>query len=147
MARAVLALGSNLGDREGYLTFAVSALSTLPQTTVLKESNRRETQPVGVPEAFSGMLFLNAALLIETMLSPEQLLEAALAIEAEAGRVRTVRNGPRPLDIDLILYEGVRCSSERLTLPHPRAHMRAFVLEPLQDLGFTVNHILENRFP
>lgn len=147
MARAVLALGSNLGDREGFLTFAVSALSALPQTTVLKESNRRETQPVGVPEAFSGMLFLNAALLIETILPPEQLLEAALAIEAEAGRVRTVRNGPRPLDIDLILYEGVTCSSERLTLPHPRAHMRAFVLEPLQDLGLTVNHILENRFP
>ena len=61
--------------------------------------------------------------------------------------MRTVRNGPRPLDIDLILYEGVTCSSERLTLPHPRAHIRAFVLEPLQDLGFTVNHILENRFP
>ena len=77
MARAVLALGSNLGDREGFLTFAVSALSALPQTTVLKESNRRETQPVGVPEAFSGMLFLNAALLIETILPPEQLLEAA----------------------------------------------------------------------
>lgn len=147
MARAVLALGSNLGDREGFLTFAVSSLSTLPQTRILQESQRRETAPVDVPAGFEDLTFLNGAVLIETALSPEALLEAALAIEAEAGRVRTVRNGPRPLDVDVILYEGERRQTERLMIPHPRAHERAFVLDPLRDLGFTREDVMENRFP
>ena len=147
MARAVLALGSNLGDREGFLSFAVSSLSALPGTQLLAVSQQRETAPVDVPEAFVDLAFLNMAVLVETTLSAEALLTAALAIEAEAGRVRTVRNGPRPLDVDVILYEGVRSTTERLTLPHPRAHLRAFVLEPLRDLGFTREDVLENRFP
>jgi 2-amino-4-hydroxy-6-hydroxymethyldihydropteridine diphosphokinase len=146
MARAVLALGSNLGDREGFLTFAVSSLSRLPQTRVLKESKRRETEPVDVPAGFEHLKFLNGAVLIETALSPEALLAAALEIEAEAGRVRTVRNGPRPLDVDVILYEGEWRSTEQLILPHPRAHVRDFVLEPLRDLGFTREDVMENRF-
>jgi 2-amino-4-hydroxy-6-hydroxymethyldihydropteridine diphosphokinase len=147
MARAVLALGSNLGDREGFLAFAVSSLSQLPNTRILAESKHRETAPVDVPEAFADLSFLNAAVLIETTLTPEALLTAALAIEAEAGRVRTVRNGPRPLDVDVILYEGERRNTEALILPHPRAHLRDFVLEPLRDLGFTANDVIENRFP
>lgn len=147
MARAVLALGSNLGDREGFLTFAVSSLLKLPGTRLLKESLRRETAPVDVPEAFADLSFLNMAVLIETALSADELLTAALAIEAEAGRVRTVRNGPRPVDVDVILYEGVRCETERLILPHPRAHLRDFVLDPLRDLGFTREDVMENRFP
>ncbi|MBQ9693341.1 MAG: 2-amino-4-hydroxy-6-hydroxymethyldihydropteridine diphosphokinase [Kiritimatiellae bacterium] len=147
MARAVLALGSNLGDREGYLSFAVSSLSALPETRVLKESNRRETAPVDVPAAYEALRFLNAAVLLETTLSAEALLSEALAIEAKAGRIRTVRNGPRPLDIDLILYEGIASATPRLTLPHPRAHLRDFVLAPLRDLGFSIEHVLENRFP
>ncbi len=147
MARAVLALGSNLGDREGFLAFAVSSLSQLPNTRILAESKHRETAPVDVPEAFADLTFLNAAVLIETTLTPEALLTAALAIEAEAGRVRTVRNGPRPLDVDLILYEGERRNTESLILPHPRAHLRDFVLEPLRDLGFTVDDVIANRFP
>ena len=147
MARAVLALGSNLGDREGFLSFAVSSLSALPGTQLLAVSQQRETAPVDVPEAFVDLAFLNMAVLVETTLSAEDLLTAALAIEAEAGRVRTVRNGPRPLDVDVILYEGVTCATERLTLPHPRAHERDFVLDPLRDLGFTREDVLENRFP
>ena len=147
MARAVLALGSNLGDREGFLSFAVSSLSALPGTQLLAVSQQRETAPVDVPEAFADLAFLNMAVLVETTLSAEDLLTAALAIEAEAGRVRTVRNGPRPLDVDVILYEGVRSATERLTLPHPRAHERDFVLDPLRDLGFTREDVLENRFP
>lgn len=147
MARAVLALGSNLGDREGFLSFAVSSLSALPGTQVLRLSKQRETEPVDVPEAFVDLAFLNMAVVIETTLSAEALLTAALAIEAAAGRVRTVRNGPRPLDVDVILYEGVRSTTERLTLPHPRAHLRDFVLDPLRDLGFAREDILENRFP
>jgi 2-amino-4-hydroxy-6-hydroxymethyldihydropteridine diphosphokinase len=147
MARAVLALGSNLGDREGFLTFAASSLSKLPETRILKESRRRETEPVDVPEGFEALKFLNGAVLIETALSPEALLEASLAIEAEAGRVRTVRNGPRPLDVDIILFEGEWRNTERLILPHPRAHIRDFVLVPLADLGFTAQDVIENRFP
>ena len=147
MARAILALGSNLGDREGFLSFAVSSLSTLPGTQVLRVSKQRETAPVDVPEAFLELAFLNMAVLVETTLSADELLTAALAMEAEAGRVRTVRNGPRPLDVDVILYEGVTRATERLTLPHPRAHLRDFVLDPLKDLGFTREDILENRFP
>ena len=147
MARAVLALGSNLGDREGFLSFAVSSLSALPGTQLLAVSQQRETAPVDVPEAFVDLAFLNMAVLVETTLSAEDLLTAALAIEAGAGRVRTVRNGPRPLDVDVILYEGVRSATECLTLPHPRAHERDFVLDPLRDLGFTREDILENRFP
>ena len=147
MARAVLALGSNLGDREGFLSFAVSSLSALPGTQLLAVSQQRETAPVDVPEAFVDLAFLNMAVLVETTLSAEDLLTAALAIEAEAGRVRTVRNGPRPLDVDVILYEGVQSTTERLTLPHPRAHERDFVLDPLRDLGFTREDVLENRFP
>jgi 2-amino-4-hydroxy-6-hydroxymethyldihydropteridine diphosphokinase len=102
---------------------------------------------VDVPEAFVELTFLNGAVLIETQLSPEALLDAALAIEAEAGRVRTVRNGPRPLDVDLILYEGERRNTAQLTLPHPRAHLRDFVLDPLRDLGFSAKDVQENRFP
>jgi 2-amino-4-hydroxy-6-hydroxymethyldihydropteridine diphosphokinase len=147
VARAVLALGSNLGDREGFLTFAVSSLLKLPGTHLLKVSQRRETEPVDVPAEFAALSFLNMAVLIETTLSADELLTAALAIEAEAGRVRTVRNGPRPVDVDVILYEGVRCETERLILPHPRAHLRDFVLDPLRDLGFTREDVMENRFP
>lgn len=141
MPRAVIALGSNLGDREAYLDFAVSSLSALETTRVLRSARRRETAPVGVPAAFEHLTFLNSAVLIETELPPLALLEALHRIEAEAGRVRTVRNGPRPLDLDIILYEGVVCDTPELTLPHPRAAERAFVLEPLADLGYSERHL------
>lgn len=146
MARAILALGSNLGDREGFLAFAVSSLSQLPGTHVIAESRHRETDPVDVPKGYEELKFLNAAVLIETALTPEALLTHALAIERNAGRVRTIRNGPRPLDVDVIMYEGETRNTTDLTLPHPRAHERNFVLEPLQDLGFTRDDILKNRF-
>ncbi len=144
MARAVVALGSNLGDREARLDFAVSALSAHAEVRVLAQAQRRETLPVDVPEAFQSLKFLNSAVLIETSLAPLELLDALQHIEAEAGRVRTIRNGPRPLDLDIILYEGVTCDTPRLTLPHPRAHERAFVLEPLADLGLSREALRQN---
>lgn len=147
MARAVIALGSNLGDRAGHLHRAVAALKCLPGTRVLAVSAFIETAPVDVPPAYQDLRFLNGALILETALEPEALLDELNRLEAEAGRVRAERNGPRPLDLDIILYEGVRVQSARLTLPHPRAHLRDFVLRPLAELGITQADLLTNTFP
>lgn len=147
MARAVIALGSNLGDCAAHLDAAQSALSALPGTRILAAAKRYETAPVEVPAPYENLKFLNSALLVETALSPEALLTACLRIEAGAGRVRTVKNGPRPLDLDLILYEGVTSNTPFLILPHPRAHERDFVLLPLADLGITREHLLSNTLP
>ncbi len=144
MARVVLALGSNLGDREAMLDFAVSQLNTLPESTCLAVAKRYDTEPVDVPADFEDMRFLNSAALLETSLSPYRLLDELHRIEAEAGRIRTIRNGPRPLDLDIILYEGVGLDDPRLTLPHPRAHEREFVLLPLADLGITRKMVERN---
>lgn len=147
MARAVIALGSNLGDRAGHLRRAIEALGLLPGTRVLAVSAFIETAPVDVPPAYQDLSFLNGALILETALEPEALLDELNRLEAEAGRVRAERNGPRPLDLDIILYEGVRVQSARLTLPHPRAHLRDFVLRPLAELGITQADLLTNTFP
>lgn len=147
MARAVIALGSNLGDRAGHLHRAVEALKCLPGTRVLAVSAFIETAPVDVPPAYQDLSFLNGALILETALEPEALLDELNRLEAEAGRVRAERNGPRPLDLDIILYEGVRVQSARLPLPHPRAHLRDFVLRPLAELGITQADLLTNTFP
>lgn len=147
MPRAVIALGSNQGLREEALSNARAAIAGLPGTCILKAARRYETAPVGVPPQFAHLPFLNSALLVETSLTPEELLAALLRIEAEAGRVRTIRNGPRPIDLDLILYEGVTLDTPLLTLPHPRAAQRDFVLLPLADLGVTLPDLLANRIP
>ncbi len=147
MPRAVIALGSNQGLREEALSNARESIAALPGTRVLKAARRYETAPVDVPPQFAHLTFLNSALLVETALSPEALLAALLGIEAGAGRVRTLRNGPRPIDLDLILYEGEARATPSLTLPHPRAHLRAFVLQPLADLGITRADLLANRIP
>ena len=147
MARAVVALGSNLGNRERALSRATAAIAALAETQLLAASNYYETEPVDVPPAFRNLRFLNAVVLIETSLAPLVLLRALLQIEADFGRVRTVRNGPRPLDLDLILYAGVQMATEDLTLPHPRAHLRDFVLRPLADLRISREHLLSNHLP
>ncbi len=147
MARAVIALGSNLGDRERFLDAAQTAIASLPETQLLRVSRRYDTAPEGVLPEFQSLRFLNAAVLIRTALMPNALLAELNAIEEKSGRVRTVRNGPRTLDLDLILYEGVTSSEAHLTLPHPRASTRSFVLTPLADLGFTAEMVRENRFP
>lgn len=131
MRRGVLALGSNLGDRMDNLRRAADALDALVSTRVDAASNVYETDPVGYADQ---PLFLNAVLLVETGLSPHALLGACLGIEAALGRVRTIKNGPRTVDIDLLMMEGVTCGTGELTLPHPRMKQRAFVLVPLRDL-------------
>ena len=145
--RAVIALGTNLGDREAALDAALAAIAALPGTALLKVSRRYDTTPQDVPPQFADLRFLNAAALIRTDLPPRALLAALNAIEARAGRVRTLRNAPRPLDLDILLYEGVSSDDPALTLPHPRAHLRDFVLLPLADLGLTRADLLANTLP
>jgi len=127
--RAYIGLGSNLGDSLGTLRGATARLAGLG--AVLAASPLYETDPVGLEEQPA---FLNAVVLLDTTLEPEALLDGLLAIEAEFHRERTVRFGPRTLDLDLLWYEGVTQETDRLTLPHPRAQERAFVLRPLTDL-------------
>ncbi len=146
MARAVLALGSNLGDRQDRLRIAIDAIQKLPKTTLLSIAKFYETEPIDVPEAYIDLKFLNSAVLVETTLTPEELLSETQRIETEQGRVRLERNGPRTLDIDLIMYEGVTMQTSVLTLPHPRAVERDFVLRPLADLGFSSSHLRLNKF-
>lgn len=135
MARAVVSLGSNIGDRAAHLKRAVESLSDLPETKLVKVSGIIETEPVDVPEEFSGMKFLNQAAVFETNLSPHEFSDRMHAIEDDMGRVRLVRNGPRTIDIDLIDFGGVEMDDPELTLPHPRAKVRDFVLVPLAELG------------
>ncbi len=131
--KAYLGMGTNIGDRIQNLTDAISALNLLPLTKVTDCSNVYETDPVGYAEQDD---FLNIVVEVETELNSDNLLGAALGIEAGLGRVRTIKNGPRIIDIDLLLYENEVKSTKTLVLPHPRMMERDFVLKPLLDLNF-----------
>lgn len=126
----VLALGSNLGDRMASLRLALGALDG-DGLTVTAVSGVFETTPVGGPEQDN---YLNAVLLAESALPAREILARCTAAESAAGRVRTVRWGPRTLDVDIISCDGERTAEPDLTLPHPRAHERAFVLAPWLDV-------------
>ncbi len=131
MNKAVIALGTNMGDRIGYLNLALRAISRLPNVKIIAGSKVYETEPVGNPNQNS---FYNAVVLVETTVSPLNLLGSCLGIEAAMGRIRKEINGPRIIDLDLLLYENYKCESSELTLPHPRMLDRAFVLKPLSDI-------------
>ncbi|MDH3592091.1 MAG: 2-amino-4-hydroxy-6-hydroxymethyldihydropteridine diphosphokinase [Planctomycetota bacterium] len=124
--RAAIGLGSNLGDRRARLDDAVRWLSE--RVAVVAVSEPVETDPVGGPPQGR---FLNAAAVIETDLSPHELLALAAELEARAGRERGERFGPRTLDVDILLYGAEQVRDPELTVPHPRLHERRFVLEPL----------------
>ena len=132
MSKVAIGLGTNIGDRLSNLQFAVDSFLLLPKTKIVAVSEVYETEPVG--EVLDQPKFLNAALLIETDLSPLTVLGACLGIEAAAGRKRLIKDGPRVLDLDVLFYENVKSDSAELTLPHPRLMQRAFVLSPLYDL-------------
>ena len=136
MTLAYVALGSNLGNPEQQLLDAMDALANLPDTRLLQRSHLYRTPPWGMLEQPP---FANAAVRLDTKLSPHALLDALLAIEQRAGRVRAERNGPRTLDLDLLHVEGVQLDDPRLTLPHPRMAERAFVLLPLHDVAPTLS--------
>jgi 2-amino-4-hydroxy-6-hydroxymethyldihydropteridine diphosphokinase len=131
-----LGLGSNLGDRERHIEGALARLEGRG-FHLTGRSSLYLTEPVGGPP--QGW-FLNAAARGETALSPEALLEACLETEREAGRVRGEKNGPRCLDVDLLLYGDVVLHQNGLRLPHPRLHERRFVLVPLAELAPEVRH-------
>ena len=134
-SRAIVSLGSNLEPRADYLKRAIAALSSLPGTRFAKASSVIETEPVDVPPEFAALKFLNQVAVFETSLDPFDFSRRMHAIEDGLGRVRTVRNGPRTIDIDLIDFGGKAIDTPELTLPHPRAHLRDFVLRPLAELG------------
>lgn len=136
--RAVVSLGSNIEPRREYLERAVAALAAMPSTRLVAQSSVIETQGVGVPDEFADMKFLNQVAVFETALAPLEFSRGMHAIEDSLGRVRTVRNGPRTIDIDLIDFGGIRMDAPELTLPHPRFHTRDFVLIPMRELGIVL---------
>ena len=132
---AILSLGSNQGDRLLWLKRAGLELLALPDTRVLAISPVYETDPVGVPDGFASHLFLNCIVIVETGLAPEAFSAAVHAAEDRLGRTRSeTPNLPRTIDIDIITFGGLRVASPALTLPHPHARERRFVLQPLADL-------------
>lgn len=134
--RVFLGLGSNLGDRAAAIDAALRQLAERGFET-LRRSSTWLTEPVGGPP--QGW-FLNAAVAGETRLSPEALLAACLETERALGRVRTVRDGPRTIDVDLLLYGERRLEQPGLVVPHPRLHQRRFVLAPLAEIAPELVH-------
>lgn len=130
--QAVLAFGSNMGDRHGRIQGGVSTLEDTPEVTVVAISSVYETEPIGATDGSDK--FLNAVVLIDTTLTVHTLLDRALAIEDAFGRERSEPGAPRTLDVDLIIVGDRIADDEQLVLPHPRAHERGFVLVPWLEI-------------
>lgn len=136
--RAIVALGSNIEPRRVYLAKAIEALSALPATQFESSSSIIETVGVDVPEKFAEQKFLNAVAVFSTGLKAAEFSRLMHKIEDDLGRERTIPNGPRTIDIDLIDFNGEISKTPELILPHPRAKERFFVMEPLAELGITL---------
>jgi 2-amino-4-hydroxy-6-hydroxymethyldihydropteridine diphosphokinase len=128
---AVIALGANLDDPAAHVRRAFAEIAQVPDTWITARSALYRTAPVGYADQPP---FVNACVKVETRLAPRALLDALLAIERRHGRERGIPNGPRTLDLDLVLYGGATIDEPGLAVPHPRAHERAFVLAPLVDV-------------
>ena len=136
--RAVIALGSNLGGREIHIQNALGQMASF--LTIERVSSLIETKPVGGPPQGS---YLNAVAICECEIDPEELLAKLMEVEGTLGRVRTVVNGPRTIDLDIIAMGNTEMSTPNLTLPHPRAHLREFVLRPWLEVepeAYLVGH-------
>jgi len=133
VTRAYVALGANLGDRERTIRAALVALDAAPGVRVAAVSTLRETDPVGYLDQ---PRFLNGAAALDTSLAPRELLDLLLAVEQGLGRARegVPPQGPRTIDLDLLLFGTARIEEPGLQIPHPRLHERRFVLEPLAEL-------------
>lgn len=129
---AAVAFGSNLGDRRRHIDLALSRLAEEPGVVLLRRSSICETAPVGGPPQGP---FLNGVVLLESVLEPRTLLRRLLAIEQRGGRVRNEINAPRTIDLDLIFCGDEVIDQEGCQVPHPRAHRRGFVLEPLAEVA------------
>jgi 2-amino-4-hydroxy-6-hydroxymethyldihydropteridine diphosphokinase len=129
--RAYIGLGSNLGNRENFLSQALTLLDSHPAVRVIKISALYETDPVGYTDQ---PLFLNMAALLETSLTAEQLLANLLEVEQKLGRKRDIRWGPRTIDLDLLIFGTEKIETPELTIPHPRMMERPFVLVPLREI-------------
>ena len=140
MAEVCVALGSNLGPRREHLRAALARLRELGRVEAV--SPLYETEPVGLREQPS---FLNAVARMRTGLAPRELLRRLLEIEARQGRVRREKDGPRTLDLDLLSYGGAAISEPGLEVPHPRLHLRRFVLEPLAAVAPEWRHPVLGR--
>lgn len=147
--RVFVGLGSNLGDRAGMLNRAAKEISKIAGLRVVQWSPVYETDPVGKPDQPK---FLNAACEIQTGLAPAELMAELLAVENRLGRTRGERWGPREIDLDILLYDGVVRAEPEVTVPHPELEQRRFVLVPLRELdpdlvhpvsGMTVSELAE----
>ncbi len=128
---AYLGLGANLGDPAGQIRAVLEEMRRAPDMTLLRCSSLYGSAPLDAPGQPD---FVNAVALIETALAPLPLLRSLLKLEARFGRVRSFQNAPRTLDLDLLLYGEARLDLPELRLPHPRMHLRRFVLEPLVEI-------------
>lgn len=139
MALATIGLGSNVGDRQAHINQALVALAALPASHLEAVATIREYAAVGGPKQPP---YLNTVCRVSTTLGPRDLLRQLQAVEAQLGRARpdAVRWGPRPMDLDLLLYDTVILNDPDCTVPHPRLHERAFVLEPLVELDPDAYH-------
>jgi 2-amino-4-hydroxy-6-hydroxymethyldihydropteridine diphosphokinase len=129
---AFFGLGSNLGDRAENIKEALRRLDEIPGIEIEKTSSMYETEPVGLVEQPD---FINAVAEGKTSLSPEDLLKAVMQVEKGMGRVRTLRWGPRIIDIDILIYDDVSVNTPELVIPHPRMQERAFVMIPLCEIA------------
>lgn len=133
--RAIVSLGSNIEPRATRLAAAVAELAELPRTRLAKLSGVYDTEPVGVPEAYREMRFLNQIAVVDTELGLEEFFRGLQRIEKDLGRERgPERNAPRTIDLDLIAFGDEVAESEELTVPHPRAREREFVTTPLEEV-------------
>ncbi|ARI75432.1 2-amino-4-hydroxy-6-hydroxymethyldihydropteridine diphosphokinase [Halobacillus mangrovi] len=132
MNTAYIALGSNIAEREDFLKSAIDMLEEHSEIQVTEKSSVYETAPVGYTDQSD---FLNMVVEVTTSLQPLQMLDHCQSIEAELGRERLVKWGPRTIDLDILLYNHENMEAERLVIPHPHMHERAFVMVPLAELA------------
>ena len=135
MGNIFIALGSNLGNPKEQVKKGILSIKKIVGVKILNESNLYETPPVGI---LNQPNFINAVIKIDSDLGPYELLNKLLIIESVAGRIRIDKNGPRTLDLDILLYDSLVLNEKKLTIPHPRMHERLFVLMPLKDIDETI---------
>ena len=140
--KVLIGIGSNLGSPQENCKKAISLLDELESISILKQSSFYQSEPIGKKNQ---PWFVNAAIEIQTTLSPESLLKTLLNIEQQMGRTRSEKWGPRVIDLDILDYEGRMINSKSLTLPHPEMLNRRFVLEPLSEISGSTIHPVKNK--